>query len=380
MSHPNDKTIKAKPSKIVPIRNFKLKSIKASAVKIEPQRWLLNGYIPLNECTLIAGTGGIGKSTLLLYFASLVSNGAKLTLNSIDCIIEQGKVLILSAEDRIKTSIVPRLKSINANLDNIEIIESVFEIEEPEDEFCISLDKDLYLIEQKIKEMENVRLIIIDPVTAYIGDLKEDKSSHVRNFLIRLGKIAEKYNLSILLNTHTRKHSGNDSGGSAADEIIGSTAWKNTVRQVFTVTVDPDDKERILVHCPKSNCGPKPEAFDYTIESFNFEHNGLEIKTSRIKLLSGKVDIDADQAMNRNLYEKKLATDEAKEFILRILKFGRKSYNDILREAIDEGINEATLKVARQSLTREGIDPIVMERNSSNRTRMDWYIGISTKK
>ncbi len=381
MSHPNDRTAKAKPSfKTVPIRKLRLKSVNASIVKIEPQKWLLDGYIPLNECTLIAGTGGIGKSTLLLYFAGLVSVGAKLKLNSLDYKIDQGKVVILSAEDKINTSIVPRLKSIGANLDNIEIIESVLEVENPENEFCVSLDTDIYMLEDKIKEMGNVKLIIIDPITAYIGNLQENKSSQVRNFLLQLGKLADKYNLAILLNTHTRKHSGNESGGSAADEIIGSSAWKNTVRQVFTITVDPDNKDRVLVHCPKSNCGPKPEAFDYTIESIDIEHEGNKINTSRIKLLSGKIDIDADEAMSKSLYEKKLSTDEAKEFILRVLKFGRKQYSEILREAIDEGINEATLKYARQSLTREGITPISMEKNSSNRTKMDWYIGVCVKK
>jgi putative DNA primase/helicase len=353
---------------------YELKSYKASSIQPDIQPWLWDGYIPLETCTLFAGKGGIGKSQTLMWLASVVSTGAVFSLNNTEHQIAKGSVIILSAEDHIKYTIVPRLIAANADLNKIEIIESAVDIKSKINERFIMLDKDISLLEQKIESIGDVKLIIIDPVTAYLGSIKENRSTDVRTFIMRLNKLAEKYKLATILNTHTRKQSNNDSPTSASDEIMGSSAWSNTVRMAFSFTRHHDDKDLFLCVASKTN-HKEPPALSYRIKPFNLENNEKTINVSRIEWQEGKIDISADEAINKKVYEERCAIDIAKDFILKILAMGSKSKEDVYRAAENEEINPHTLKLARQRLKQEGVN-IIMEPSQTDRRKFIWYIGV----
>ena len=388
--HPNDKTVsiteyvkKRGQRDLFPnvkkiASGMSLKVHDANNVAPKPQPWLWDPYIPLETCTLFAGAGGIGKSQLLLYLCGLVSNGADFSINSLPYHIDEGKVLILSAEDNLESSIIPRLKAVDAKLSNITIAESTFDDDMDKTERFIALDNDLALVETLLAALGNVRLIIIDPVTAYLGKVRENQSAEVRNFILRISRMAERFKLAVILNTHTRKKASGESNTGARDEIMGSSAWYNTVRQAFTISQDHENPERILFINCKSNCGAKPEAFDYQIESADVIFGDEIIKTSRVNLLSGKVAVTADEALNQDKYDKRVLLDEAKKLILRELSFGAKSAQRMFQVADREDITTSTLKRARQALTKEGIN-IIMEPSQTDRRKMIWYIGTDKK-
>jgi RecA-family ATPase len=362
--------------------DYELHSFNAANLQPTLQPWLWEGYIPLDTCTLLAGTGGIGKSQFLTWLASIVSNGAKFSINGLDYKIDQGKVIILSAEDHITHTIIPRLIAAKAKRENIEIITSAIDIKTKVNERFIALDQDILLLEEKIKVINqnnlNVKFISIDPITAYLGNVRENRSAEVRNFILRLKKLAEKYNLAIMLNTHTRKSNGNGEGAtSAADEIMGSIAWSNTVRQAFAVTRHHDDDNLIVLTASKTNY-KKPESIAYRIKEFLLEIEGKNSFTSAIEWHNGKVDLTANEAVNKKAYEERKETELAKNFILQILAFGNKPYEEIKRMAEGQGINVATLKLARQKLSQEGTE-IIMEPSPTDKRKMIWYIGTGQK-
>lgn len=360
-------------SNVESLRHFK--DFNATDIIMKKQTWLWDGYIPDKTCTLFAGTGGIGKSTLLAYIIAAVSRGASFSINSVQHAIPEGKVILFSAEDNFEHTVVPRLVANNANLTNIQLIESTIDIDSKEYERFVDLDRDMHVLESKIKELGDVKLIVLDPVTAYIGRVKDNSAVEVRNFILRLNRLAEKYNLAIILNTHTRKKSTHgQSAGTAADEVMGSSAWYNTVRQAFSITRHHNDEKLIVFVCSKSNCGAKPDGVQYRIESVDLDYNGEIIPISRIDWQMGKVDMTADEAVHKDMYENKLDIDRAKELILRALAFSNKSAEDMRRIALDEGISDITLKRARQQLTREGTN-IIMEQSQTDRRKMIWYIG-----
>jgi putative DNA primase/helicase len=355
------------------------KSVNAAEVTIEKQTWLWDRYIPDQTCTLFAGRGGIGKSTLIAYLVAAISNGSTFKINGLTHIMQQGKVILLSAEDNVKRTLVPRLIANGANLANIEIIESTIDVNSKEYERFVDLDRDIHVLEAYIKNAGNVKAIFLDPVSAYIGRIKDNSAVEVRNFILRLNRIAEKYNLAIILNTHTRKKGTHgDANGSAADEIMGSSAWYNTVRQAFSITQHHEDENLILLICSKSNCGSKPEGVSYRIEPTEIENQGEIISISRVNWQAGNVSMTADEAVHKGLYEEKLEVDIAKEFILSQLMFGSKSKEEIERNAKNEDINPHTLKLARQRLSREGT-PIVIEGSPTDRRKKIWYIGSCSK-
>jgi putative DNA primase/helicase len=376
MKYPQDKTRAEIAKGRDPIRNnvikIGLQTVCVKDAETKPQEWLWDGYIPLATSTLFAGSGGIGKSQLLLWIASLVSNGATFSLKNRSFTIQKGSVVIMSAEDNLNSSIVPRLKAVNADCEKIFVFSSIADPRTQRVQRFIELDQDLSIIEENIKRLGDVRLVIIDPVTAYLGRINENKSAEVRNFILHLNELAEQFNLSILLNTHTRKKSSGESTAGASDEIMGSGAWYNTVRQAFLISRDHENKDRILFINCKSNCGAKPEPFDYTIEPVTVDE---VIEVSRIKLLNGDVNVSADEAANKDTYDKKLITDEAKDFILRELRVSSKTYDQIKEAAARECINLATLKLARQKLKQDGYN-IIVEPSNVDRRKTIWYIGV----
>jgi RecA-family ATPase len=352
---------------------YELKSINAAMAKPAIQPWLWAGYIPLETCTLFAGKGGIGKSQVLAWIASSISTGKSFTINSTENKIDQGSVIILSAEDHLNYTIIPRLIAVGANMKNIEIIESAVDVKSKQKERFICLDQDIILLDKKIKEIGNVKLIIIDPVTAYLGNIKENKAVDVRTFILKLNKLAEQNNLSIILNTHTRKSSGGDAPSSASDEIMGSIAWANTVRMAFSITRHHEDDDLYVLIVSKTN-HKKPDSMGYRIKPYEIKIDNEKTETSRIEWYEGKIDMNADEAVNKKIYEDRCEIDIGKEFILRMLSFGSKTKEEMYKAAEDEDINLHTLKLARQKLMREKIN-IVMERSSTDKRKFIWFIG-----
>ena len=347
---------------------YKLKITKTSDIIEEPQEWLWDQYIPLHTCTLFAGIGGIGKSQLLIYLASVVSTGLPFGAGGQEHTLQSGSVLILSAEDSYKTSIVPRLTACGANKDKVFIIESAVHVDLDRDERFVALDRDLALLKRHIIELGDVKLIFIDPVTAYLGKIQEHKACEVRDLILKLNKLAEEFNLSIILNTHLRKKSSGESATSAADEVRGSGAWTGTVRQAFIVAKDHEDPKRIYFLNMKRNIGEEMTGFSYHIKSIEYTKNERLIKTSKIEWDGVPAGISADEAVDKKSLE------EAKDLIKGALAFGSKTVEHMRRIAENEDISLATLKRARHSLENDGIK-VIIEASQTDKRKQIWYIG-----
>jgi RecA-family ATPase len=73
-------------------------------------------------------------------------------------------------------------------------------------ERSFNLKDDLQRLERTIKEVGNVVLIMIDPITAYLGDkIDSHQTTAVRAILEPLARFAEKHEICILAITHPPK-------------------------------------------------------------------------------------------------------------------------------------------------------------------------------
>ena len=91
-------------------------------------RFLVPGLIPLKTLTLVAGMGGLGKSTWLAGIAARLSRGD---------LGEPGNVIIVSFEDTTEEMLRPRVEAAQGNL------ERVFDIVVPKDQGPLVLPSDL---------------------------------------------------------------------------------------------------------------------------------------------------------------------------------------------------------------------------------------------
>lgn len=352
------------------IEIYGISSQRASEVVPRQQEWLWQNYIPLKTCTLFAGAGGIGKSQLLLYFAALVSMGNDFRICGQNFSIQKGSVIILTAEDSLSSSVVPRLRAVDADLTKIHFFKSTIHITATMNEQTgeshnptgsdrfIALDRDIHVIEDEIKKIGDVKLIIIDPITAYLGNIRDNKLTEIRDFILKLNRLADDNNLSIILNTHLRKKGSGQNAGSAADEVMGSSAWTSTVRQAFIICPHHDDKSLVQFINFKINCGKAPQAFAYKIvpQTVIFRGtNGAEtvIDTSRIEWNATKVSMSADEAVNEVSYERRKESKGIDFIIDYLTENGQSRAQQVYDEAMAYGIGRSTFFRARTALIEE---------------------------
>ena len=105
-------------------------------------------------------------------------------------------MLILSAEDGAADTIAPRLYAAEADLGSVYIIKSVME---GADRRTFNLQHDLALLEAECKRIGDVALIIIDPVSSYLGKTDSHKNAEVRGVLEPIGEFAERMDVSASL-------------------------------------------------------------------------------------------------------------------------------------------------------------------------------------
>ena len=129
--------------------------MKMSEVEETVVQWLWYPFIPFGKVTLIQGNPGKGKTWLAMAIAAYCTNGKELP-NALP--IEPFNVLYQTAEDGIADTIKPRLAKCGADMTRVRFIN--------EEEKQLSMTDDR--IEKAIRQ-NNVRLMIMDPIQAYLG-------------------------------------------------------------------------------------------------------------------------------------------------------------------------------------------------------------------
>src|SRR5262249_18890811 len=229
--------------------------------------------------------GCLGKSTLLCDWAARITTGVEWPDGA--AAGPAGMVIIFSSEDGLADTLVPRLIAAEADMQRIRFVRG--HVGENLKKRGFNLQADLAMLENAIRELGDVRLVILDPVTSFLGKIDSHKNADVRSVLDPLAEMADRMRVAVICNNHLSK--GN---GSANSPIIGSVAFVNHSRLAFVVTPDENDKTRRLLIPSKTNIGPEQYGLAYRIEGCLIHSRGREIATSRIMYETTPVTISAD--------------------------------------------------------------------------------------
>jgi KaiC/GvpD/RAD55 family RecA-like ATPase len=194
--------------------------------------WLWEGRIPLGKCSLLVGDPDCGKSFITLDLAARVTRG-----NGVEPepgLEEPGSVLLLSADDHIDDTILPRLEAAGADLGRVALLPRTIRPEGSESERLFSLASDIDRLEQALGEIGDCRLVIVDPISAYLRGVDTYNNFTVRQHLLKLSDLAERHGVAILIVSHQRKATA----PTAMYRAIGSLAFTAVARVVLMVTVD----------------------------------------------------------------------------------------------------------------------------------------------
>jgi putative DNA primase/helicase len=225
-----------------------------------PVDWLWHERVPRGMLTLFAGDPKLGKSFVTVQMAADVSRGAPLPHDP-TAPDGPGSVLIMSAEDDQARTIRPRLDSAGADVSRVHHLTSV--ILSGGREALPSLRTDMEIIEEAAVRLKDCRLIVIDPVSAFLNGADDHKNGDLRGLLSPLKALAERTDAAVVLISHLNK--GNASNGKY--RVSGSIAYVGACRANFLFAKDPDDPEgrRVLMLPNGCNLAAEPPALAYRV-------------------------------------------------------------------------------------------------------------------
>jgi putative DNA primase/helicase len=280
----------------------------------------------------------------------------------------QGNVIWFSAEDDIEDTVVPRLIAAGADLKRVHIIETM---RKDGKERTFSLVTDLPELRKTIERIGNVVLVIIDPMSAYVGVGKVNTSSttDVRGFLTPLTQMAAEQQIAVIGIMHFNKKADVTS---AMLRIADSLAYVAAARHVYVVVEDPNVEGRRLFVKAKNNLAPDKAALPYVIgvnpKVGHDEATGTDIAAPFVIWGNELVTVTANEAMQAAAGGPGSATAkrEAVEFLRERLAGGRVKTADVEEEAEAHGISKSALKRARKEL---GVRPW-----KDKKLQGDWYL------
>jgi len=318
---------------------------KLSQVKMKKIDWIWKDVIAKGKLTLFAGEPGVGKSQLLLYIASIVSNGGKFHFEFKNC--EQQKVLLISGEDESEDTIVPRLRALGANINNIDNVKGIKKVDKNGQPYydAICLVEHLAELEQKIID-NNYKILIVDPITIYLGSIDQHKNNEIRGALARITALAERHDLGLVLNSHFSKPSGSASKN-AIYRVMGSIGFAAAARVVYGIMKDPENPERRLFIPIKNNIGQDKYGFVYKIISSLLENS---IETSHVSFLDERIDKTANEILNTQTDVKAPKLEEVKTFLVKLLQNGAVPLSVIRKACTDNGHSVARMYAAKEDL------------------------------
>lgn len=326
----------------------------ASTFTLRTLEWFWKFRIPLGKFSLLGGLPDKGKGLLTCFLCSCATADHPFPMD--EGRAPQGNVVILSGEDDPEDTIVPRLAAAGANLDRVHIVRMMRDPDGRNRVFSMLTDLDA--LRAAIDKISNVVLVIIDPISAYVGVGKVNSSvaSDVRGFLQPFCDLAAERNFAFLGVTHLNKKAD---VGSAMLRFSDSLAYVALARSVYMAAEDPDtDGQRIFARV-KGNLGPDKKAMSYMVGVRvvgTDQKSGKDIEAPYLEWGHKYIEVTANEAMQaesggaRNRTERK----EASEFLLDRLADGPVLATTLITEAAAQGIAERTLRRAQHDL---GVTP-----------------------
>ena len=199
---------------------------------------------------MLVGDPGVGKSLVALDMAARVSLGDRWPDDSVDAFApDAGGVLMLSEMDDIDDTLRPRLDAIGADMERISVVQNYRKVDlrGHAETVPFSQAADLAAISACIRRVRRCKLVIIDPLSAYVG--AKPTRQELADFMRGLVEIAASHSVAILLvspysrSSHALFHYGPQ--GHANFGAVARSVWK--------IVGDPEHPDRRILLPLKNN-------------------------------------------------------------------------------------------------------------------------------
>jgi energy-coupling factor transporter ATP-binding protein EcfA2 len=309
--------------------------------------WLWPGRIARGKTTLLAGNPGLGKSQITASLAAVITTGGRWPADN-TC-ADRGDAAFMTAEDDAADTLVPRLIAAGADLARCHVLDDVrgHDRDGLPTLRGFDLSRDVSALGEALVRIGDVRLLVIDPISAYLGGVDSHRNAEVRALLVALSDMAARLDVAVLAVSHLNKGGGAD----ALARVTGSLAFVASARAAWIVAKDRQDPARRMFVPAKNNLGPDGSGLSFTIQSVTLDRG---IETSRIVWNTEPVVMTADEALaaqgSPDRRERAPQRREAEAWLIEALSGGPVSSVEVEAAAKNVGVSERTLDRAKKKL------------------------------
>jgi RecA-family ATPase len=322
--------------------NAPVPGVLASEVKPEKVRWLWTGYLALGKITIFEGDPDEGKSTVALDLIARITRGSEMPDGRAG--MPASGAVVVSLEDGIADTIVPRLMAANAELSRVRLIQT---IKGPDGiERTPTLPVDLLAIEAAIKAV-HAKTVVSDPLVATLaGETNSFRDQDMRRVLAPVAATAERTGVAVLVIRHLNK--GNNPNpkyrGGGSIGILGAA------RADYLFGANPDDERSKIMANVKMNLAEKPPAMKYRLQAEQVTFEGAIIETVRVTWEGTSQHTAKSILAEAETEEDCNALMGAENFLTEFLGDRPKGSKKVKLEAKAAGISERTLFRAKDLL------------------------------
>ena len=317
---------------------------RACDIEMRSLEWLWPGRCALGKLSLMAGEPGLGKSQVAAALAAIVTTGGAFPRG--DGNAPHGSVVMLSAEDDPGDTVVPRLVAAGADLARVRLVAAVEGGGSRRVRRAFNLQSDLDLLATAMREVGDVRLVVIDPITSYLGrGIDGNRNVEVRSVLDPVAELAARWRAAVIGITHFSK----GGGASAINRFIGSIGFIAAARAAFVVTADPasEDPARRLFLPVKNNLAPLGHGLSFRIEQRTLDGGQ---GASAIAWGEDQVTTTAAEILGTATAVDNSARGAAEGFLRGLLAGGPQPVIELQAHATAAGISWRTLKRAKKAI------------------------------
>ena len=300
-----------------------------STVTALPIDWIWKGNLARGKKTLVAGNPGEGKTTITLDVTARVTTGRTMPDGTPG---QLGNVLILTAEDDLADTVRPRVDQLDGEPRRVFALEAV---RDAHGDRPLNLARDLDMLVEAMAQVKPV-LVIIDPISAYLGRTDSYKDAEVRGLLAPLAAVLREHHAALIAIAHLTK----DQQKAALHRPGGSVAFVAAARLVFAVGTDPSDETRQILAPLKTNICTKPPSLAYRID----EAGRITWDAEPV------VGLDAEALLSVASSETRTELADADAFLREVLEDGPMKQSAVAKLARSQGFADRTLRRARERI------------------------------
>lgn len=224
----------------------------------EEAKWLIPGWIPEGQISVIAADGGIGKTTLWCHVIAALSNGSTCILDPPGHTREPMRITFLTTEDSVRKKLRKKLRLAGANMKNIITPDFVGD----RSGLLRNLKFGTPEMDKVLRHLQPV-LCVFDPVQGFTPPkVNMGSRNEMRDCLAPLISIGEDINTTALIVCHTNKRPK----ASGRERIADSADLWDIARSVLMAGFTEEQGVRYLSN-EKNNYGPLQETILFTIDA-----------------------------------------------------------------------------------------------------------------